>query len=124
MYKQYFGTKNQVHFASENEYYEALGYLAKSDGTTSIVLENNQDQGAWSYEKRIHIYTDDFPFTENFRLTAGTGNIRNRVNCNEYIENIVSDHDFVIGEEPQNIDAIRSTVPAGYLSDFDHGLNL
>ena len=91
MYKNSFGTKNQVHFTSENEYYEALGYLAKSDGTTSIVWEHNEEQGAWGSEGRIHIYTNNFPFINNCKLTAGNGNIRHRTNCNEFIKNIVID---------------------------------
>ena len=47
MYKSRFGRNGQVNFSSPEDYYELLGYLAKSDGTTSITWENNEDQGAW-----------------------------------------------------------------------------
>jgi hypothetical protein len=124
MFKHNFGTKDQVHFTSENEYYEVLGYLAKSDGTTSIVWEPNEEQGAWGSEGRILIYVDNFPFIGNFDLTAGVGNIKNRINCNEFVENIRDDHGFIITGGNQDIDAIRNTVPAEYLSDFNRGLNL
>ncbi|MBW8003422.1 MAG: hypothetical protein FVQ80_15650 [Planctomycetes bacterium] len=123
MYKRNFGKKKQVHFASENEYYELLGYLAKSNGTTSIVWEPNKDQGAWGNEGRIHIYINDFPFANNCDLKAGNGNITNRVNCNEFFVNITTYHNFIEGKT-QNIDDIRDTVPAEYRPDFDHGLNL
>ncbi len=123
MYKRNFGTKNQVHFASENEYYQFLGYLAKSDGSTSIAWEHNEEQGAWGSEGRIKIYIDDFPFIENFDLTAGVGSIISRINCNEFVESIATDHNFILGDA-QNVDDIRNTIPAEYLSDFNHGLNL
>lgn len=49
MYRASFGTNNppQIQFTSESQYYEALGYLAKSDGTSSIHWEHNENQGAW-----------------------------------------------------------------------------
>jgi hypothetical protein len=43
MYKSRFGRNGQVNFSSPEDYYELLGYLAKSDGTTSITWENNED---------------------------------------------------------------------------------
>lgn len=45
MYKSYFGRNGQVRFSSPNEYYQLLGYLAKSDGTTAITWKNNEDEG-------------------------------------------------------------------------------
>ena len=53
MYKSRFGRNGQVNFSCPEDYYELLGYLAKSDGTTSITWENNEDQGAWGSEGRI-----------------------------------------------------------------------
>ncbi len=124
MYKSSFGRKNQIHFTSENEYYDFLGYLAKSNGTTSIVWEHNEEQGAWGSEGRIQIHINNFPFTNNCKLTAGRGSsIINRVNCNEFIKNIETDHDFTMGKV-QNVDDIRNTVPTEYLLDFNRGLNL
>ena len=42
MYKQSFGTNGQIQFANEHEYYKFLGFLARSDGSTSIVWEHNK----------------------------------------------------------------------------------
>ena len=56
MYKQSFGKNQQIQFANEHEYYKFLGFLAKSDGSTSLVLEHNEEQGAWGSENRIQIY--------------------------------------------------------------------
>ena len=50
MYKSHFGRNGQVGFSCPDDYYELLGYLAKSDGSTSITWENNEDQGAWGSE--------------------------------------------------------------------------
>jgi hypothetical protein len=122
MYKQSFGSRGQIQFADEHEYYKFLGYLAKSDGTTSLVWEHNEDQGAWASEGRIQILSP-IPYPFQLQETAGVGNILSRVNCNEFIENIRSDHNFVVGKR-QNIIEIGSTIPEEYMTDFNDGLNL
>lgn len=61
MYKQSFGKNQQIQFANEHEYYKFLGFLAKSDGSTSLVLEHNEEQGAWGSENRIQIYISNLP---------------------------------------------------------------
>lgn len=123
MYQQNFGTQNQVQFNNENEYYELLGYLAKSDGTSSLVWEHNEDQGAWGSEGRIKFNIANPPLSCSLNHTAGVGNVISRVNCNEFIENIATNHGFVMGGT-QNIVNIRGTVPAQYQPDFNRGLAL
>ena len=122
MYKSSFGTSGQVQFADEHEYYKFLGYLAKSDGSTCLVWEHNEEQGAWASEGRIQILRL-LPYPFNLSLTAGVGNILWRVNCNEFIENIRINHNFTTGTI-QNSPAIRSTIPTQYLQDFDDGIAL
>lgn len=63
MHKQYFGKRNKMRFDSPEEYYETLGFLAKSDGSSDLYKENNQNQGAWSHEMRINCYKN----LNNFR---------------------------------------------------------
>lgn len=123
MYKKTFGTKNQISFSDEKEYYELLGYLAKSDNTTSIHWERNEQQGAWGSEGRIHFYTDKPPISATLLHTAGVGNVVSRVNCNEFIKHITDHHSFVVGVT-QNMSNIRGTILVNYLPDFDRGLNL
>ncbi|WP_298073587.1 hypothetical protein [uncultured Bacteroides sp.] len=121
MYKQSFGTEQQVQFANEHEFYSLLGYLAKSDGTTSIVWEHNENQEAWGSGGRIQIHTPNMPNIWNLRYTAGNrGNVLQRVNCNEFIENICKDHGFVDGRK-QDKASIRKLVPAQSQADFDRG---
>lgn len=124
MYKQSFGTQQQMQFANEHEFYSLLGYLAKSDGTTSIVWEQNKNQGAWENEGRIQIHTSNMPNIWNLRYTAGNGgNVFQRVNCNEFVENICNDHGFVVGNV-QDIENIRNLIPTIFQADFDRGLNM
>ncbi len=122
MYRSSFGSNGQVQFNNENEYYQLIGYLAKSDGSSSIVWEHNEEQGAWASEGRIQLFTQ-IPDIFHLSLTAGVGNIWRRVNCNEFVENLRADHNFVIGDR-QNIASVRSTIPPAFLPDFEIGLNL
>jgi len=123
MYQPNFGTQNQIQFSNQNEYYELLGYLAKSDGTSSLVWEYNEDQGAWGSEGRIKFYIANPPLTCTLNHTAGVGNVVTRVNCNDFVENIATNHSFVMGRT-QNIANIRATIPVHYQADFDRGLTL
>lgn len=120
-----FGTNGQIHFNTDNEFYQSLGFLAKSDGTSSIHWEHNENQGAWGSEGRIHCYQNinRFPTALSNAFTAGVGNIIHRINCNEYVEHLRAQHGFVLGGT-QNINAVRATVPAAYVNDFNAGLVL
>lgn len=96
--------------------------MVKSDGSSSIVWEHDEEQRAWASEGRIQLFTQ-IPDIFHLSLTARVGNIWKRVNCNEFVENLRADHNFVIGDS-QNIADIRSTIPPAYLPDFEAGLNL
>ncbi len=122
MYQQSFGSHGQIQFADEHEYYKFLGYLAKSDGSTSLVWEHNEAQGAWASEGRIQILSP-IPYPFQLQETAGVGNILSRVNCNEFIENICINHKFMTGKY-QDIVNIRTTIPEEYMMDFEEGLAL
>jgi len=125
MYKPEFGVRNKMKFTDESEYYVTLCFLAKSDGTTSINWEDNQNQGAWEHEVRIHCYKNiyKFPFPLKNKFTAGTGNVLYRINCNEFIEDLLNKHSYQKGLE-QDIDAIKATIPKAYIKDFERGLAL
>ena len=119
-----YGKKNQVRFANDHEYYRFLGFLAKSDGSTKIVYEQNDLQGAWASENRIQFFIEPpTPIASNVSLTAGVGNIKYRVNCNDFLQEIINFHGFANGRT-QNLSIIRRTIPSAYLQDFNEGLNL
>ena len=119
-----YGKNNQVRFANDHEYYRFLGYLAKSDGSTKIVYEQNDLQGAWASENRIQFFVDPPSLiASNVSLTAGVGNIKYRVNCNDFLQEIINFHGFVNGRI-QNLSLIRQTIPSVYLQDFNDGMML
>ena len=120
-----FGTIQQIQFATDNDFFEALGFLSKNNGTTSIHWEHNENQGAWGSEGRIHCYRNIANFPAYFRnaFTAGVGRIIHRINCNEYIEYIVTNHGFQLGDN-QNLTAIKRTIPNQNIVDFTRGLLL
>lgn len=124
MYQSSLGSLDQIQFANEHEYYLFLCYIAKSDGSTSLVWGHNENQCAWASEGRIQILKPlPLPYPFNVSLTAGVGNIIARVNCNEFIEHIRANHSFITGKT-QNIQAILHTIPSQYLQDFNDGLTL
>lgn len=126
MYKQYFGKRKKMKFHSHEEYYETLGFLSKSDGNTEIYREDNQHQGAWSYEVRANCLQNLNKFTRPLRdkFTKGRGRrILKRINCNEFFEDLINTHNFTFGRV-QNYNSIRNTIPEQYLVDFDRGYNL
>jgi len=122
MYQENFGRKKQIQFNSESEYYQALGYLAKSDGTTSIHWENNELQGAWGSEGRIHFLEENPTIAGSFSLTAGRPGVKYRTNCNDFIKNIVENHNFIMGSN-QELEQIESTIPDDFKDDFNNGLS-
>ena len=119
-----YGKNNQVRFADDHEYYKFLGYLAKSDGSTNIVYERNDQQGAWAPENRIQfLRTPPSIFDANLKYTVGVGNIVCRVNCNEFLQEIFNFHSFMNGRT-QNISLIRQSIPPAFQNDFNAGLLL
>lgn len=124
MYQATFGTKNQISFNSESDFYEFLGFLTKNNGTTVLVWEPNDQSGAWAQEGRILFFADTPP---NLRVqllhTAGVGKSFSRVNCNEFLENIRRDHSFILGET-QDVTAVSETIPPEFLEDFENGRQL
>jgi hypothetical protein len=120
-----FGTKQQIQFASASDFFEALGFLCKNNGTTSIHWEHNENQGAWGSEGRIHCYKNipSFPAYFSDAFSAGVNNIVFRINCNEYIEYIAKNHSVILGHN-QDVVAVRATIPPAYLADFNRGLTI
>ena len=124
MYVNTFGSKDQVSFDTEADYYEFLGYLAKNNRTTKLVWENNHEQGAWAAEGRIQFYvTPPATLRANLNHTLGVANIVSRVNCNTFVEHIVKYHHF-ISNDSQNTARIRGSIPTSHIMDFERGLAL
>lgn len=120
MIKMRYGSQGQVSFRDMNEYYFALGFLANSRNA-EIRWENNEDQGAWGSEGRIHCLVPQSQFPQFFRFTAGRGNVYARINCNDYVGTLVTEHNFNYNSRGQNVSKILETVPDKYRDIFKEG---
>ena len=89
MGKLVFGKNGQVHFNNENEKQEAIEYLLTSDNVDFDVHEDNQEQGAWGPEERIHFKSEDgVPDCLKRLMTAGRPRPYGRINCKEFCEEL------------------------------------
>ena len=120
MPKLRYGSKGQVSFRNLSEYYYALGFLADSS-RAELRWEHNEDQGAWGSEGRIHCLIPENRFPDFFSFTAGRGNVYARINCNDYVETLITEHNFSYNGAWNNVEKIKSTVPEQYLQVFMEG---
>ena len=71
MVKLFYGKQGQVKFNTLMEYYYTLGFLA--DGKRAeLRWENNENQGAWGSEGRIHCMVDPRMFPPFFKFQKNT----------------------------------------------------
>jgi len=88
MSKLEYGKNGQVRFNNEVEKQEAFRYLLTSDNV-KFVHEDNQDQGAWAPEERIHFISEQgVPECLKRNMTAGNGSLYGRINCKELCDEI------------------------------------
>ena len=88
MSKLVYGKNGQVRFRNEKEKMESFEYLRSSPNVV-LVHEDNQEQGAWAPEERIHFKSLlGVPDGLLRNMTAGRGNIEGRINCAELIQEV------------------------------------
>ena len=89
MSKLVYGKKGQVRFNSEEEKNIAIDYILSSPNVNFNIHENNQEQGAWGPEDRIHFKRQEgVPACLQDIMTAGRGDMYGRINCKEFCEEI------------------------------------
>ncbi len=89
MSKLVYGKKGQVHFDNEEEKKIAIDYILSSSNVNFRIHENNQEQGAWGPEDRIHFRKKEgIPECLLRIMTAGNGSLYGRINCKEFCEEI------------------------------------
>ncbi len=87
MHKYVFGKNGQVYFDTDEELREAVEYILTSSNVDYSVHENNQNQGAWGPEDRIHFKSAvGVPECLKRIMTAGNGSIYGRINCKEFVD--------------------------------------
>jgi hypothetical protein len=119
-----YGKNNQIAIPNMESYYLLLGYLTKGPDFIKIVYEPNQDSGAYGEEYRIYFYkTLPTELEPLLKKTIGTGDIKYRVNCNEFIKEIISKYNFEINDI-QDTARIEQKIPITYLAYFKRGRSL
>lgn len=89
MSKLIYGRNDQVHFENEEEKEIAIQYILESPNVDFTIHENNQNQGAWGPEDRIHFKSEvGVPECLKLIMTAGDGSNYGRINCKEFCEEI------------------------------------
>ncbi|MGM9526870.1 MAG: hypothetical protein ACI3UZ_00830 [Oscillospiraceae bacterium] len=89
MSKLVYGRYGQVCFNNEEEKRIAIEYILSSPNVDFTIHENNQNQGAWGPEERIHFKTEaGVPECLKRIMTAGNRSIYGRINCKEFCEEI------------------------------------
>lgn len=84
MSKLVYGKNEQLKFYNEDEKREAIDYILNSENVNFNVHEDNQLQGAWGSEERIHFRNEDgVPECLKRNMTAGRGGLYGRINCIE-----------------------------------------
>jgi hypothetical protein len=93
--------RKTISFNDLHEVYETIGMLT-AGRYSRIKIEQNQESGAWGEEGRIQIYSDLDKFLDPIeaRFSAGVGNILVRVNSNAFVEDLIINHGFTVGEVP------------------------
>ncbi len=87
MAKLVFGKNRQVRFNSEEELHSAIEYILNSDNVDFNIHEDNQNQGAWASEERIHFkHEAGVPECLKRNMTAGKSGIYGRINCKEFCD--------------------------------------
>lgn len=87
MSKLVFGKNGQVRFNSEDELRVAVDYILNSNNVDFDIHEDNQDQGAWGPEERIHFRSEiGVPDCLKRNMTAGRPGLYGRINCREFCE--------------------------------------
>ncbi len=87
MSEHIFGRNGQVRFDSDEELQIAIDYIISSQNVDFNVHEDNQNQGAWGSEERIHFNSEmGVPECLKRNMTAGRPGLYGRINCAEFCE--------------------------------------
>lgn len=134
-----------LRFANEHDFFEAFGFLCNTvKHGIEFQWEYNAGSGAWGNEGRIHFLNrgvntaySPIPSSLAARLTAGRqGRVVHRINCNEFIKELVSVYGFRINPSKPGNAITRSAqglippitpsafVPQQYQVDYNRGFNM
>lgn len=118
------GKAQQLSFADDHEYYQALGSLCRR-GSYTITFETNSQTESWGDAFRIKCLENDSRTPDAF--INAMRNAR-RINCNDYVQNLYEQHDFDFDVANKvlhgDFEKVKRTVPTSFHNDFEEGYNL
>ena len=116
------GKAQQLSFADDHEYYQALGSLCRR-GSYTITFETNSQTESWGDAFRIKCLESDSRTPDAF--INAMRNAR-RINCNDYVQNLYEHHDFDFDVANKvlhgDFEKVKRTVPTSYHQDFEDKL--
>ncbi len=134
MAKLYWGRGIGIQFADNNEYFFTLGYLANHKRHPVVVYTHSNDEsGAWAGQGKLELKkphgTRGLPRP---LATAFTQSGDQRLSVTDYVKQLVGVHGFTDFRDPtgngytyyrfpNDIESVRSTVPAECRAAFDLG---
>ena len=122
MAKLVWGQASQLTFADQEEYYYSLGLLCNSNWF-NIVYEPNKLTNSWGGAFRIQCANCPVELPQAFKNALRS---QNRINNNEYVENLYNNHGFSYDGKKYirgEYQTVRTTVPVNYLTVCDAGYN-
>lgn len=119
-----YGKDKQLKFASKDEYYKTVGALCNED-IFLITYEENSKTNSYSDARRIKCRIDKDKLLDALKNALKTGN---RINCNEFVEQLIQKHNFVFDSNTKRIsgyyEKVIDTIPDKYVDVFREGYYL
>ena len=123
---------NILHFNSEKDYYEVLGFLSKEEELIRVYTENNDKAGAWSGQGRMSLRNVSIDSLPEALKNAFETSVDGRISVTHYVKNLKENHNFSREIDPtgsdftkrlykESLKKVLETVPEEYENDFYRG---
>ena len=123
---------NILHFNSEKDYYEVLGFLSKEEELIRVYTENNDKVGAWSGQGRMSLHNVSIDSLPEALKNAFETSVDGRISVTHYVKNLKENHNFSREIDPtgsdftkrlykESLEKVLETVPEEYENDFYRG---
>ena len=123
---------NILHFNSEKDYYEVLGFLSKEEELIRVYTENNDKAGAWSGQGRMSLRNVSIDSLPEALKNAFETSVDGRISVTRYVKNLKENHNFSREIDPtgsdftkrlykESLEKVLETVPEEYENDFYRG---
>ena len=123
---------NILHFNSEKDYYEVLGFLSKEEELIRVYTEKNDKAGAWSGQGRMSLRNVSIDSLPEALKNAFETSVDGRISVTHYVKNLKENHNFSREIDPtgsdftkrlykESLEKVLETVPEEYENDFYRG---